>query len=108
MCCIRVKFELLKLLDIVGYICFMSIVHGPSGRFTQVIVILMFGTCYMQVLYFGRTFRTNETLPDFREKCRVIRHSRVFRWLTGSQRIPGFWDVTDLCIIGYFSTVINN
>ena len=33
MCCIRVKFELLKLLDIVGYICFMSIVRGPKWSF---------------------------------------------------------------------------
>ena len=48
----------------------------------------------MQVLYLGRAPRTKETLPDFREKCRVTRHSRVFRELTGSQRIPGFWDVT--------------
>ena len=38
----------------------------------------------------GRAPRTKETLPDFREKCRVARHSRVFRWLTGSQRTPGF------------------
>ena len=34
----------------------------------------------------GRALRTKETLPDFREKCRVTRHSRVFRGLTGSQR----------------------
>ena len=67
---------------------------GPSGRFTQVIVILMFGTGYMQVLYLGRAPRTKETIPNFREKCRVTRHSRVFRELTGSQRIPGFWGVT--------------
>ena len=67
---------------------------GSSGRFTHVIVILMFGTGYMQVLYLGRTPRTKETLPDFREKCRVTRHSRVFRGLTGSQRTPGFWGVT--------------
>ena len=40
---------------------------GPSGRFTHVIVILMFGTSYMQVLYLGRAPRTKETLPDFRE-----------------------------------------
>ena len=33
MCCIRVKFELLKLLDIVGYICMMSIVYGPKWPF---------------------------------------------------------------------------
>ena len=44
---------------------------GPSGRFTHVIVILMFGTGYMQVLCLGRTPRTKETLPNFREKCRV-------------------------------------
>ena len=67
---------------------------GLSGRFTHVIVILMFGTGYMQVLYLGRAPRTKETLPDFREKCRVTRHSLVFRELTGSQRTPGFWGVT--------------
>ena len=44
----------------------------------------------MQVLYLGRAPRTQETLPDFREKCRVTRHSRVFIELTGSQRTPGF------------------
>ena len=42
----------------------------------------------MQVMYLGRAPRTKETLPDFREKCRVIRHSRVFCGLTGSQRTP--------------------
>ena len=42
----------------------------------------------------GRAPRTNETLPDFREKCWVTRHSRVFRGLTGSQQTPGFWGVT--------------
>ena len=54
----------------------------------------LFVTCFMQVLYLGRAPRTKETLPDFREKCRVTRHSRVFRGLTGSQRTPGFWGVT--------------
>ena len=48
----------------------------------------------MQVLYLGRAPRTKETLPDFREKCRVTRHSRVFRGLTGSQRTHRFWGVT--------------
>ena len=67
---------------------------GPSDRFTQIIVILMFGTGYMQVLYLGRAPRTKDTLPDFWEKCRVTRHSRVFHGLTGSQRTPGFWGVT--------------
>ena len=35
-----------------------------------------------------RAPRTRETLPDFHESGRVIRHSRVFRGLTGSQRTP--------------------
>ena len=48
----------------------------------------------MKILYLGRAPRTKETLPDFREKCRVTRHSRAFRGLTGSQRTPGFWGVT--------------
>ena len=48
----------------------------------------------MQILYLGRAPRTKETLADFREKCWVARHSRVFRGLTGSQRTPVFWGVT--------------
>ena len=75
---------------------------GPSGRFTQVIVILMFGTGYMQVLYFCRAPLTKETLPDFREKCRVTRHSRVFRRLTDSQRTPGKWGVTIFIFLHFF------
>ena len=67
---------------------------GASGRFTHVIVILMFGIGYIQILYLDRAPRIKKTLPDFREKYRVTRHSPVFRGLTGSQRIPGFWGVT--------------
>ena len=37
----------------------------------------------------GRAPRTKETLPDFREWCRVTRHLRVFRGLTGCQRTLG-------------------
>ena len=48
--------------------------------------LLMLG----QVCTLGRAPRTKETLPDFRERCRVTRHSRVFRGLTGCQRTPGF------------------
>ena len=33
------------------------------------------GTGFMEILYLGRAPRTKETLPDFREKCRVTRHS---------------------------------
>ena len=71
---------------------------GSSGRITHVIgyildYIALFGTGYAgfrQVLYLGRAPRTKETLPDFREKFRVTRHSRVSRGLTGSQLTPGF------------------
>ena len=38
----------------------------------------LFGTGFIQVLYLGRAPYTKETLLDFREKCRVTRHSRVF------------------------------
>ena len=54
----------------------------------------LFGTSFMQVLYLGRAPRTKETLLDFREKCRVTRHSRVFHGLTGGQRTPRIWGVT--------------
>ena len=53
----------------------------------------LFGTGFMQVLNLGRAPRTKETLPYFREECRVTRHSRIFRGLTGSQRTPEFWGV---------------
>ena len=36
----------------------------------------------------GRAPRTKETLLDFCEWCRVTRHPRVFRGLTGCQRGP--------------------
>ena len=59
------------------------------------IILLAFGLCVVivnclgQVLYLGRASRTKESLPDFREWCRVTRYPRVFRRLTGCQRIPG-------------------
>ena len=67
---------------------------GQSGRFTHVMIYWTVWDRYMQVLYLGRAPRTKETLPDFSKKCRVTRHSRVFRGLTCSQRTPGFWGVT--------------
>ena len=67
---------------------------GPSGRIGYILHILdclgQVNVGFIQVLYLGRAPRTKETLPNFREKCRVTRHSRVFRGLTGSQRTPGF------------------
>ena len=56
---------------------------GPSGRIGCILHILdclgQVNAGFIQVLYLGRAPRTKETLPDFREKCRVTRHSRVFR-----------------------------
>ena len=49
-------------------------------------VIVIVDTCCT----LGRAPRTKKTLPDFRERCRVTRHSRVFRGLTGCQRTPDF------------------
>ena len=40
-------------------------------------------TGFMQVLYLGRAPRTKDTQPNFREKCRVTRHSRVFPRVDG-------------------------
>ena len=76
----------------------LSTVDGPKWPYwIYILHILLIGTgeCrFILVLYLGRAPRTKETLPDFREKCRVTRHSRVFCGLTGSQRTPGFWGVT--------------
>ena len=81
---------------IVGFVVGMYVEYsyGPKWPYWIYIAYIgLFGTgiCrFIQVLYLGRAPRTKETLPDFREKCRVTRHSRVFRGLTGSQRTPGF------------------
>ena len=71
--------------------------QGP--KWLVLLIIIVYETlcghwcCLGQVLYLGRAPCTKETLPDFRERCRVTRHSRVFRGLTGYQRTPGFWGV---------------
>ena len=75
---------------------------SPRGIFTHVGIILHLLDClgqvnigYLQVLYLGRAPRTKETLPDFLKWRRVTRHPLVFCGLTGSQRTPGFWGVTN-------------
>ena len=45
--------------------------------------LMLIGTGYIQVMYLGRSPRTKETLPDFREECQVTRHSRVFSRVDG-------------------------
>ena len=68
---------------------------GPRGHFYPYLYILDCLGQDMQVLYLGRAPRTKETLPDFLKWRRVTRPPLVFRGLTGSQRTPGFWGVTD-------------
>ena len=78
---------------IVGFIVGMYIEYCLWAQVAVLNHKLLYWTVwdrFMQVLYLGRAPRTKETLPDFREKCRVTRHSRVFRGLTGSQRTSGF------------------
>ena len=66
--------------------------HGPKWPFLLahgpgVVVV----NCWDMFYTLGRAPRTKETLPDFREWCRVTRHPRVFHRLTGYQRdTPGF------------------
>ena len=82
---------------IVGFIVGMYIEYCLWAQVAVLNHKLLYWTVwdkFMQVLYLGRAPSTKETLPDFREKCRVTRHSWVFRGLTGSQWSPGVWGVT--------------
>ena len=64
------------------------------------IILLAFGPCVVivnllgHIYTLGRAPSTKETLLDFREWCRVTRHPREFRGLTGCQRDPRFWGIT--------------
>ena len=74
----------------------------PSSRIGYILHILdclgQVNASFIQVLYLGRAPRTKETLPDFLKWRRVARHPLVFRGLTGSQRTPGFWGVTNTAV----------
>ena len=86
-------------LKTIGYSWYivMSIVYGPKWPFYSCWKSYwIVWDRYMQVLYLGRALRTKEALPDFLKWCRVIRHSLIFGGLTGSQRTPGKWGVTNL------------
>ena len=88
MCCIRVEFELLKLLDIVGYIyCEEYCSMGPRGCFYPYLY---------QVIDIGTGFYWVE-LPVQRILCPIFMRNvgspdihECFHELTGSQRPPGF------------------
>ena len=75
------KSNLLTLETIVySWYILMSIVYGPKRPFLLIYIPSNVDDWYRWFL--GRAPRTRETLPDFRELCRVTRHSRVFRGLT--------------------------
>ena len=63
----------------------LLLAHGPG-----VVVV----NCWDRFCTLGKAPRTKETLPDFREWCRVTRHPRVFRGLTGCQRTLGDQGIT--------------
>ena len=79
------KRELINSFETIGYSCciMMSIVIRPKWSFYSCYCYIDVWDRYMQVLYLSRAPRTKETLPDFREKCRVTRHSRVFLRVDG-------------------------
>ena len=69
--------------------------HGPKWPFLlahghSVVVV----NCWDMFFTLSRAPRTKESLLDFHEWCRVTRHPRVFRRLTGCQRTPWNWGVT--------------
>ena len=98
-CCIRVIILALRTIGyswIHSWYIFMSNIYGPKWSFYSCCnYIGLLGTCFMQVMYLGRAPRTKETLPYFLKWRRVTRHPLVFRGLTGSQRAPRVWGVTN-------------
>ena len=76
---------------------------GPSRCITHVIgysgyigYIALFGTGICRFCIWVELPVQRRLCPIFVKKCRVTRHSRVFRELTGSQRTPRVWGVPSL------------
>ena len=69
----------------------MSIIIGPKWPFYSCIWIL---DCWDRLCTKGRAPHTKETLPDFRERCRVTRHSRAFPRIDGWSTDPRDLGVT--------------
>ena len=91
----------LELLLYRKYIYFVSI-----DAWVQVAILLACGpgvvvvNCWDKFCILGRAPRIKETLLDFHEWCRVTRHPRIFRGLTGCQRNPRFWGITGCSLFG--------
>ena len=58
--------------------------QGPKWQlFTLIWTLYGRWMCWDRLCTKGRAPRTKETLPDFRERCRVTRHLRVFPRVDG-------------------------
>ena len=53
---------------------------AQEAVFTHVIDV---GQVMYRLCISGRAPHTKETLLDFREKCRIIRHLQMFPWVNG-------------------------
>ena len=63
--------------------------QGPKWTlFTLIWTLCGCWMCWDMLCTKGRVPRTKETLPDFRERCRVTRHSRVFSRVDGQSTDP--------------------
>ena len=73
--------------------------YGPKRPFYSFLSVCRPGMVGVKSLdrlcILGRASLTKETLPNFREWCWVTRHPRIFRGLTGCQRDPREWVVTN-------------
>ena len=72
-------------IDVGAQVAISLLACGPC-----VVIVNLLG----QVCTLGRAPHTEENLPNFHEWCRVTRHPRIFRRLTGCQRTPRFWGIT--------------
>ena len=62
----------------------MAIILLACGPYVVIV------NCWNRFCTLGKAPRIKETLPDFHEWCRVTRHTRVFRGLTGCHWTGGF------------------
>ena len=86
--------------------------YGPKWPFLLILIVYLPSVvvvhCWDRFCILGRSPRTKETPPDFREWCRVTRYSRLFHGLTGYQRTPREMGRHTLPVITVSSTYTTN
>ena len=74
--------------------------YGPKWPFYSILSVygpdVVGVKCLDKLCILGRAPSTKVILPDFHEWCRVTRHPRVFRGLTGCQRDHREWGITHM------------